>query len=472
MARTQLVPVLTVQPTKPTPAPANSNPISSRKPRLKVLSKRVIISDELGTFVSESYAAFEKSLSRDAYIRHIRHTYDIAPGVDNLDHPASNLLRSYRKHGVPVITKTQPWSQARINAALKRAPHKSAKIEHAFLRKELRDMIKKGHWMLLPGSLVKNLKNLRISPIDVVPQRDRRSRTIIDYSFYNVNEDTAPIAPREPMQFGRALHRILRSLLEGNPIFGHVYLCKVDIADGFYRVWLLPSDIPKLGVAFPKADGEEQLIGFPLALPMGWVNSPHYFCAATETVADTANTKLRHQTSYPIYRLDAVSESHPLSANPVADLTPAAAAPDVSNQQHADLVACTTPAAKAPDVASTHTPTYTIKPLALHDLYMDDFISLVQGNTKRRTQVKRSLLHSLDEVFRALSPGDNPNRQEPTSVKKLLKGDGRWATRKVVLGWVLDTVAKTIELPPHRIARLHDLLHSIAPSHKRVSTQH
>jgi hypothetical protein len=253
--------------------------------------------------------------------------------VDNLDHPASNLLRSFRKRGVPVITKTQPWSQARINAALKRGHHKSAKTKHAFLRTELRDMIKKGHWTLLPASLVKNLKNLRISPIGVVPQRDRRSRTIIDYSFYNVNEDTAPIAPRESMQFGRALHRILRSILEANPIFGYVYLCKVDIADGFYRVWLLPSDIPKLGVAFPKADGEEQLIGFPLALPMGWVNSPRYFCAATETVADIANTKLWRQTSYPIHRLDAVSESHPLSADPVADPTPAAAAPDVSNTQ-------------------------------------------------------------------------------------------------------------------------------------------
>jgi hypothetical protein len=144
----------------------------------------------------------------------------------------------------------------------------------------------------------------------------------------------------------------------------------------------------------------------------------------------------------------------------------------VSNQQHAYPIACTTPAAPAPDVASTCTPTYTTKPLALHDLYMDDFISLVQGNAKRHKQVKRSLLHSLDKVFRALAPGNNPNRQEPASVKKLLKGNGHWATRKVVLEWVLDTVAKTIELPPHRIARLHDLLHSITPSQKRVSTKH
>jgi hypothetical protein len=58
-------------------------------------------------------------------------------------------------------------------------------------------------------------------------------------------------------------------------------MCKIDIADGLYRVWLLPADIPKLGVAFPTKDGEEPLIGFPLALPIGWVNSLPYSTAAT-----------------------------------------------------------------------------------------------------------------------------------------------------------------------------------------------
>ena len=34
---------------------------------------------------------------------------------------------------------------------------------------------------------------------------------------------------------------------------------------------------------------EEQLIAFPLVLPMGYVESPPYFCAITETVCDLAN---------------------------------------------------------------------------------------------------------------------------------------------------------------------------------------
>jgi hypothetical protein len=36
------------------------------------------------------------------------------------------------------------------------------------------DMFEKGQWIALPFDQVKDLPNLRISPIGVVPQRDRR----------------------------------------------------------------------------------------------------------------------------------------------------------------------------------------------------------------------------------------------------------------------------------------------------------
>jgi hypothetical protein len=68
-----------------------------------------------------------------------------------------------------------------------------------------------------------------------------------------------------------------------------VYLGKVDLADGFCHVWLMPDSIPQLAVTFPKYKGKEQLVGLPLTLPMGWKESIPYFCAATETVADITN---------------------------------------------------------------------------------------------------------------------------------------------------------------------------------------
>jgi hypothetical protein len=53
------------------------------------------------------------------------------------------------------------------------------------------------------------------------------------------------------MQFRHALQRILEIILNANLHFGPVYLIKVNIANGFYRVWVNTTDIPKLGVIFP-----------------------------------------------------------------------------------------------------------------------------------------------------------------------------------------------------------------------------
>ena len=95
------------------------------------------------------------------------------------------------------------------------------------------------------------------------------------------------------MQFGTALDRILREILLANPAFGPVQLMKVDLLDGFYRINLNVSDIPKLGVVFPIEQGEEPLVAFPLVLPMGWSNSPPIFSTATEIIADLANQRLQ-----------------------------------------------------------------------------------------------------------------------------------------------------------------------------------
>jgi hypothetical protein len=86
---------------------------------------------------------------------------------------------------------------------------------------------------------------------------------------------------------------------------------------------------------------------------------------------------------------------------------------------------------------------------------------MVQGGTSRRQRVKRALLHSLHKVFCGLSSSDGRYRQEPASIKNLLKGDATWATRKFVLRWVLDTTTNTIQLPPpsYRATALHPCQH-------------
>jgi hypothetical protein len=224
-------------------------------------------------------------------------------------------------------------------------------------------MMRKGRWTLLPASSARKLKGIRISPIGVAPQRNLRSRTILDYSCYDVNDDTAPVTPNDSMQFGRALHRILCVVLEVNPRFGPVYMCKIDITDGFYRVWLLPADIPKLGVIFLTEDGNDPLIGFPLALPMGWVNSLPHFPAAAETICDLASASLMKQSVFPPHALDTMSEM-PVPNKLV--LPPKVVAPS-----HYAML---------PEAANIPVVDQAQHPVATHDVYVNDFVSMVQGN--------------------------------------------------------------------------------------------
>ena len=155
-----------------------------------------------------------------------------------------------------MTTATAPWSTERCEEAMRRGLHKSSHGERVFVFEEVLDFCKQGYWAVVPFSSVRHWRNLRVSPLRVVPQRDRRPRLIVDYRFSGVNEETVPLAPKEAMQFGWALQRVLTTIVKADPRFGHVYLSQIDIADGFYRVWLQGQDIPKLGVALPTTPGQ------------------------------------------------------------------------------------------------------------------------------------------------------------------------------------------------------------------------
>ena len=109
-------------------------------------------------------------------------------------------------------------------------------------------------------------------------------------------------------------------------------------------------------------------------------------------------------------------------------------------------------------------------PLAYVDVFVDDFIGLAQSDATGR-RVRRILLQAIDDVFRPLDDKDNPARREPVSMKKLQQGDCSWGTIKLVLGWVIDTVAMTIQLPQQRVERLAEILASIPRTQKRTSAK-
>ena len=60
-------------------------------------------------------------------------------------------------------------------------------------------------------------QNLQLSPLGIVPQRDRWLQTISDYSYIHVNNETTKLAPQTAMQLGKILNRILQRIQAANP---------------------------------------------------------------------------------------------------------------------------------------------------------------------------------------------------------------------------------------------------------------
>ena len=246
--------------------------------KLASLAKTSLYQDHKGDFVH-----FARQCRRQQCLADIK----------TLPHPAGPFLENLQKHSMPVVLKTPLWTIAACNEAMQYGAHSAANDHKEFLRDKLSDMVKAGHWLVLPYSSVRHATDLQLSPLGVVPQRDRRPRPIADYTFSGVNEATVKLAPPESMQFGKALDRIIQKAADKNPLHGTVNLCKYNLADTIMRAGLSPCMILKLAVAIPTTSpNDDPLIAVPMVLPMGWMESPQTFCTVTETISDLANAKI------------------------------------------------------------------------------------------------------------------------------------------------------------------------------------
>mmetsp|Transcript_905 Transcript_905/g.1359 ORF Transcript_905/g.1359 Transcript_905/m.1359 type:complete len:413 (+) Transcript_905:2296-3534(+) len=286
------------------------------------------------------------------------------------------------------------------------------------------DMVQRGYWTVVPFHAIRHFPQLKISPAGVIPQRNRRPRTIIDYTFSGVTNTTLQVAPPHAMQFGKALPRILQRIAYAHPRYGPVHMIKVDISDGYYRIPITPSGALNLAVALP-SPRRRPLLAIPTVLPVGWRDSAPYFCMATESVADYTNVQ-----------------------------SPAKC-PPVPHFQESSPGACD---------KFQSTPTIPpLVPLSSSPFGLHGCLPLAQ-TTPVATNLRRRLLYNINDIFRPNSNDDfehHPLRREPISDKKLLQGDAAWATVGIVVGWLLDTCNGTLQLPPHCLDRLALILDEI-----------
>jgi hypothetical protein len=166
--------------------------------------------------------------------------------------------------------------------------------------------------------------------VAVIPQDGRRGRIILDLSFAvrldqqrnqrkagavlqeAVNDTTVPLAPRTPVrEIGKVLPRIFE-FMAGTPEGQEILLSKVDLSDGFWRIIVQEEARWNFCYVMPDPPGAPIRIVVPSALQMGWMESPQYFCTATETGRDFIQWLIDQKIDcppHPLKKIHATSRS-------------------------------------------------------------------------------------------------------------------------------------------------------------------
>ena len=187
-------------------------------------------------------------------------------------------------------------------------------------------------------------------------------------------------------------------------------MLKIDLLGGFYQVHLRAEDIPTLSVAFPLDAGEEPLVALLLTLPMGWTESPPYFCSTTKTLVDLINLHTSPSWDPPWHPLEVIAGTQ-------------------SPQEDQHRISVPTPTISPPTQLPVppHLPKpqqhHHCQPLAYSNVFVDDEILLAQGSPEQLHWFKCQALHINDWIFQANDNCYNPTvHKEPISERKLLKG--------------------------------------------------
>ena len=161
--------------------------------------------------------------------------------------------------------------------------------------------------------------NLKILPVAVLPQVGRRGRIILDLLFpvyqdldgivtitqESVNDTTVLQAPSDPVkEIGRVLPCLLQ-YMQDTPMGLHISFCKLDISNGFWRLTVWPEDSFNFAYVLPQQEGEPVRILVPLAVQMGWVESPSLFCTITESAHDITQHLVDANVDLPAHPFEA-----------------------------------------------------------------------------------------------------------------------------------------------------------------------
>jgi hypothetical protein len=353
-------------------------------------------------------------------------------------HPFAKTLHQWEK-GVPVDCGAD-WSRETIDLAILKGPHTSARTPEAIrlISEDVAYQVNAGFSRIITWESIKDNPpaKLKVSPLAVVPQLNRRGRLILDLSFpvhcagkkgsrtlgpvvqASVNDTSAPLAPSWPVnELGKVLLRLL-DFMRQVPAHESIQFAKIDLSDGFWRMIVPEVDCWHFAYVLPDVPGAPIRLVIPHALQMGWTQSPGFFSATTETVRDTIQVLVDDGETLPPHEM----EKFMMPQKP-------------AKRQRRDS-----------------------KEWQMSSVFVDDFIIAAvenqSGTLLRRTA--RAALHAIHGVFPPPAVSGHVGGKDPISQKKLDKGDAEWNVSKEILGFILNGKTRTIKLTEAKAAGIVD----------------
>ena len=136
-----------------------------------------------------------------------------------------------------------------------------------------------------------------------------------------------------------------------------------------------------LALILPRYEDEPQLIAIPMSCTMGWVQSPPTFCTVSETICDRANQLMRESPlSAAEHRLEEAAAIMD-DTNPSWLPCPCLDKDTIADKALADIPGVSSLPVEAERTAPPSNRPLS-RPLAQTDVFIDDFIQLVQGRPK------------------------------------------------------------------------------------------
>ena len=104
------------------------------------------------------------------------------------------ILLHAADHGL-LISLSQGMDEQEIAAALQYGTNDSSLKYVSFIHAELAEQVQAGHVDFLPLGLVRDIHNLWVFPVSVIPQVGRILRLIFNFTCSGINEATKRVAP-------------------------------------------------------------------------------------------------------------------------------------------------------------------------------------------------------------------------------------------------------------------------------------